>query len=437
MEKEIFELGENAIKLVITEIKRAEKYIKIVVFQMQNLELIDALIEKVKQKIKVEIITLPFTSIYQADIEEEVNKKFLEFSELGGKLHIYDWNIGTTEHTKTVAGPWYGLHAKFILTEKAAIILSANLTNEPEIDAVIINKDNKMIEKFNESFEGIKENYIEDKIINKIKENYNSNKIIDKGKKKNKDNLAEIFAHQKHLSEKQKSILHYPLTMCKEVTEIKETLYVTPFDCIGRNFIKKIIEEAREFVYICSERFTDEDSFYFLDKTKIAGRDIKVLAKFKSQDYQYKIRKLAKDSIALGIELRDLDIHAKLIITDKLVALGSINFNQMNLGFVPKKGFLRGNTEVIYVCRDKAIIEKAKKVFLELFAKSSNVIDKIAEKEGEEIKKFMKNVLDVKKFKDKKEFIKEYMKDEIETRKKLIEKMVAINNRDIGKDKKL
>ena len=142
---ERFEFGEEVIESVIDEIEKAEKYIKIVVFQMQNLKLIDSLLEKVKKKVKVEIITLPFSSIYKGDIEKEVNKKFSEFTKLGGELHVYDWNVGTTEHTKTVSGPWYGLHAKFIVTDKAAIILSANLTNEPEIDALLINDDSEMI----------------------------------------------------------------------------------------------------------------------------------------------------------------------------------------------------------------------------------------------------------------------------------------------------
>lgn len=422
MVNEIFEFGEDVLEKVIDEIKGAEKYIKIVVFQMQNLKMIDSLIDKVKKKINVEVITLPFTSIYGEEIEKEVNKKFKEFNKLGGKLYTYDWNIGTTEHTKTVSGPWYGLHAKFIVTDKAAIILSANLTNEPEIDALIVNHSIDMIKEFNKKFEIIKENYIDDKIIKRIEE-----------KEVKKEVLTEIFTPPKHLNKSQKSILHYPKDMCNDVDEIKETLYVTPFDCMGRNFIERIIEEAEEYVYICTERFTDENFFYFLDKNRLAGKDIQVLTKFKSQDYQYKIRKLAKDSIALGIKLRDLDIHAKLIITDKLIALGSINFNQMNLGFEPKNNFWRENTEVIYISRDKKVIEKAKTKFLNIFSTASNVIDKITLKEGEELKKIMKNVLGMKKFSDKREFIQKCVKEDIENRRKVIEKMVEIRNEEIKK----
>jgi len=419
MVDEVFEFGEGVLSKIIAEIEKAESYVRIVVFQMQNFKLIDALIKKVKNKVKVEVITLPFTSIYGKEIEKEVNEKFQEFSKFGGKLYTYDWNIGTTEHTKSVSGPWYGLHAKFIVTDKAAIILSANLTNESEVDASIINSNKNMIKEFNLRFEEVKEDYIGDEITKKIKLH-----------EKDKNHLSEIFTVPKHLKKDQKSILHYPMSMCKKTEEIKETIYMTPFDCIGRDFIKKIIEEAKEFAYICTERFTDEDFFYFLEKMKLEKKDIQVLAKFKSQDYQYKIRKLAKDSIALGIKLGDMDIHAKLIITDKLVAVGSINFNQMNLGFIPKKGFLRGNTEVIYITRDKKIIKDAREKFLNFFNLSTNVIDKITEKEGGELKKIMKHVLGMKKFADKKEFIKECIREEVENRKQIIEKMVEIRNKE-------
>jgi len=411
MDKEQFEFGYTALRRVIEEIRKAEKYIYIVVFQMQNLELLDELIKKAKSGLEVEIITLPLSSINDPEIEKKVREKFDALSKNKGKLNIFDWNVGTTGHTKSIEGDvWYGLHAKFVVTEKSAIILSANITNEPEIDGVLIEESKEAIEDFNKKFRLIKEFYIENKIRDKISGQLSSNQEVEK-----------VFAPPKAVSSKsQKSILHYPEGICGKIDNLNEGLYLFPFDCRGRDFFIKVIEDAEKFAYITSERFTDEDFYYFLEKMKLRGLDIRVVAKFQSQDYQYKILKNSKDLLALGVGIKSLpSLHAKMIVTDKVLALGSVNLNKMNLGFASQKGFWRENTEVMFICKNKFVIEKAKESFMDLFSKSEEVKDKIILKEGGDLKKLLKNVFNISSSKTSSYLAEQYVEKDIENRKKI------------------
>lgn len=416
MTQEKFKFGNNIIKEIVDELNRAKKYIKIVVFQIHNKDIINKLIEKVKMGVSVEVITLPFDSI-DKKVREEVTKHLKQLEKAGAKLNICDWNIGDTSHTKTVSQDWYCLHAKFIVTDKSAIGLSANLTMHPEFDAILVYDSNEKIAEFNNKFDLVKDLFMN----KKIKENIE--KVVSKEVSK------EILTPLGHITTKN-SVLHYPTELCPDNVEIEEKLYVFPFDCKGRNFMKEIINDAEKFIYISSERFTDEEFYYFLEKMRLKGIDIKVLAKFKSQDYQHKIVKLSKNLLALGVDLKNINLmHAKLVITDKLVALGSINLNKMNLGFRPRPGFWRANTEVMTICKNPKIIEEAKQSFLDVFNSDAaeNVLDKMVLKESDDFGKIIKNVLDTKHYKAKQYLSEKYIKTEIENRKRFFDVIIKAN----------
>ena len=414
MEK--FEFGTNIIDKVLNELDKARKYIKIVVFQIHNEDIINKLIEKAKKGISVEIITLPYESIYDntQNAQEHIIGKLNELENAGANIYICNWNLGDTSHTKTVPGPWHNLHLKFIVTDKMAMALSANLISNEDIDAMFIRNDRRDTEEFNKKFESIKSDYIDNNVIDKIKE-----KITDK------DILKEILTPPEHLDKNQKSILHYPIDLCPDMIEIEEKLYIFPFDCRGRDFIKKIIDDAQEYVYLSTERFTDKEMFYFLQKSKFKGKEIKVLTKFQSQDYQYDIIQFAKNCLSTGIILKDNKlVHAKLIITDKLVALGSINLNQMNLGFIPKKGFWRSNTEAMIICKNKEIINRAKSLFLGIFNNSKDIINNLIKKEVDNFKKIAKEVLGMPLYNCGEYLAEKYLKDETRDRKKCLDILI-------------
>ena len=408
-----FEFGTGIIDKVLGELDKAKKYIRIVVFQIHIEEIINKLKEKVKKGVSVEIITLPYESI-QENVREQVTKNLKELEKMGGIISLCDWNLGDTSHTKTVPGPWHNLHSKFMVTDKSAIVLSANLIGNDDIDAILINDDKIEINDFNKKFESIKDDYINDNIFKKIKD-----------KTENKEDYEEIITPPAHLSKNQKSILHYPLELCPNMENFEEKLYVFPLDCRGRDFVKKVIEDAREFIYISTERFTDKELFYFLPKERLKGKEIKVLTKFQSQDYQYEIIQFAKNCLSTDIGLKDnKSVHAKLIITDKLIALGSINLNQMNLGFIPKKGFWRSNTEVMLICKDKEIIKKAKRLFLEIFNNSEDVIKNLVKKEVDNFKKIAKEVLGTPLYNCGEYLAVKYLKDETRDRKKYLDILI-------------
>ncbi|MBM3233595.1 phosphatidylserine/phosphatidylglycerophosphate/cardiolipin synthase family protein [Candidatus Pacearchaeota archaeon] len=405
-----FEFGTGIIDKVIKEINKAKKYIRIVVFQIHNKEIINKLKEKVKMGVSIELITLPYESI-QENVRAEVTKELKELEKAGGKIYLCNWNLGDTSHTKTVPGPWHNLHSKFMVTDKSAIVLSANLIGNDDIDAILINDDRAEIKDFNKKFESVMEDYMQDKIFKKIKESIES-----------EEDYSEIITPPKHLSRNQKSILHYPIKLCPNMEDIEEKLYVFPLDCKGRDFVKKIIEDSSQFVYISTERFTDKELFYFLQKEGLKNKEIKILTKFQSQDYQYEIIQFAKNCLTTGIELKDNKmVHAKLIVTDKLVALGSINLNQMNLGFEPKKGFWRSNTEVMLICKDKEIIDKAKNLFLGIFSNSDNVIKNLVKKEVDNFKKIAKEVLNMPLYNSGGYLAEKFLREEIVNRKKYLE----------------
>ena len=72
----------------------------------------------------------------------------------GAKLYFCKWNVGDPERTSTAVGRWYSFHGKFIVTDKSAIALSANFTQSPEIDGLLIYRDEpEKINEFNEKFD--------------------------------------------------------------------------------------------------------------------------------------------------------------------------------------------------------------------------------------------------------------------------------------------
>lgn len=398
-----FDFSNNIIKQVIDEIEKAKTYIKIAIFQIHNDSIIDKLVEKVNGRVSVEIITLPYDSINE-DVREHVTKRLEELRNAGATLSFCKWNVGDPERTTTAVGRWYSFHGKFMVTDKAAVSLSANLTNSPELDASLIfdDEENK-IKEFNEKFEELKELFITKK------DGYDGNirrKILDTNNPRAKDVFEVPRSIRRELHGKN-WILHYPPELCPENIEIEEKLYITPFDCRGRNFIMDIIKEAEEFVYISTESFTDKEFPNFLKKIKFRGIDIKILTGYMSMDFSDRMQIFMKELLAAGISLNTTleNLHAKLIITDKLVALSSINLNNMNLGFKKTGGFWRENTETIIVCRDPKMISDAKGKYTDLFDASEKIIDKIAEKNAVVAGKLFKRVFDSVSSADAKKFL--------------------------------
>jgi hypothetical protein len=59
----IFDFSTNVIPLIIKEIESAEKYVRIAIFQLHNQSVLEALDNKLRKGVIVEIATLPYDSI--------------------------------------------------------------------------------------------------------------------------------------------------------------------------------------------------------------------------------------------------------------------------------------------------------------------------------------------------------------------------------------
>lgn len=381
-----FEFSSKVTENIIKELDRAEVFIKIAMFQIHRAEIFEVLKKKLNQGVKIEIITLPYDSIKEK-IRERVQGLFEDLRKNGATIYFCRWNIGDPSRTTTAVGRWYSFHGKMIVTDKCCIALTANFTEEKELDAAIIFKDDE-----NKKNEFIK---IFDSILSLF--------IIPKGENIGtiKNKIYEITGGDERLFELPVEIpeIHrdfwikdYPAELCPTPDTIEEGLYIAPFDCRGRHMLEKVIEEANDFVYLSTETFTDPDFSVFLIKTVInKNLDLRIICGIFSMDFNDRVNDMLREMVAQGIKIRSPKdkIHGKLIVTERAVVVSSINLNKMNLGFSRSKHLWRGNTETILITRDQDLIANAKKNYLEVF----NLCDKVEEKLSEKLEDIANEIL--------------------------------------------
>lgn len=254
-----FDFSINVIPSIIKEIYSAEKYVRIAIFQLHNKAVIDSLNKKLAEGLKIEIFTLPFDSINR-DIRSRVEPLLSELQKNGAIFYFDRWNIGDPSRTTTAVGRWYSFHGKFIVTEKSAIVLSANLTEEQELDAMIVFKnDETRIKELNNQF---------DRLINLfvLRNGSSDGSVKEKIFQAKPDQNGKIFELPKNIGKEHIDhwIREYPLEICASSQDILEKLYLTPFDCIGRELLNGLIDNADQYAYISTETFTDTDFCEFL-----------------------------------------------------------------------------------------------------------------------------------------------------------------------------
>lgn len=407
-DKIIFEFSDDIISTVVAEISRARKFIKIAIFQLHNVNVFNALNAKVQKGVKVEIFTLPYDSI-NIDIQEEVTNQFKVLQDNGAILHFCRWNIGDPERTTTAVGRWYSYHGKFIVTDKSAISLSANFTFASELDAIIIYRDNQnkimeYIEKFNKLLEWfvIPNSGFDGKIHSLV---VNSSYPVP-------ETLFETPRSINAETHKNHWLKDYPSELCPVNVKINDQLYICPLEARGRNLISEIIKNARSYLYISAESFTDENIMDELIRKKINDNiEICILSSGESMDYSDRLSSMLRQLLASGITVKttEKDLHAKLIVSRDVVAVGSINLNKMNLGFSRTASLWRENTETISICTDKLIIQSAKKQFSSVFKNSTHVSTTLAEKIENQVKTILKKYFDLNSRQDAKQIFSRYI----------------------------
>ncbi|MBD3342979.1 MAG: hypothetical protein GF353_28035 [Candidatus Lokiarchaeota archaeon] len=413
-----FRFNNSVVSDVLEEIKKAEEFIKIAIFQIHLEELFNILEEKrVNEGVEIDIFTLPFDSINDS-VREDVVTRLNRLSDLGINIYFCKWNVGDPERTSTAIGRWYSYHGKFIVTDKSAIILSANFTRSDELDAALfIENEQTFIDNFKQKFYELQDLFIIEQ------EGYNGKirrEIINTGL----DNIENIFelpnviettTHQNHW------IKHYPAKLCPDNIDIEEKLYLAPFNVKARKIYEKLLNQAEKYIYISAESFTDVEFALFLRQLKIKKDiDICLLAGFTSMDFSDRIQKMYRELIANDIKLYTIeeDLHAKLIITDKHLLIGSINLNKMNLGFNKTKKYWRENTETFFISSNDTVIQDAKNKFLHQISNSLTMESKLAEKVQKEVTEILNKSFNIKVRKEVKElFSKFILIKEIEVKK--------------------
>jgi hypothetical protein len=390
-----FQLSNRVVSEVLKEIDQAKVFIKIAVFQVHLIDLFTILEKKISSGIQVEIFTLPLDSIHEP-VSEEVSNRLNKLKVLGANLHFCKWNVGDPERTTTAVGRWYSFHGKFIVTEQAAIALSANFTQNNELDACLIIKNEKeLVSNFSKKFEELVNLFVNP---NNGYDGSIREKILNV-KLNNVENVFELPRIIETTIHKNNWVKQYPSALCPDEIIIEDKLYIAPFDIKGRQIYKEIINEAKKFVYISAESFTDSDFGLFLRKSKTSNKiTVKLLSGFTSMDFSDRIQKMYRELLADDIQIFTFDdnLHAKLLITDKHLLIGSINLNKMNLGFSQTKNYWRSNTETFFVTSDKGLISDAKKKFENQLKIASPMEVKLAKKIEKETSNIINKMFNIR-----------------------------------------
>lgn len=321
---------------------------------------------------------MPYDAVNE-DIREQVIKRFQELENKGAILYFCRWNIGDPERTSTAAGRWYSFHGKFIVTDKSAISLSANLTEQSELDAILIYRDEpEKIREFNQKF---------DELLDLFHKSYSgySGKIrslILGTEYPNAESLLRVPKTIETDTHKDHWVLDYPSSLCPDDIALDDRLYLCPFDVRGRIIIQKLIQSAEKYLYISTESFTDPDIYNDIIKARLSGLDVKILTGSTSMDFSDRLQRMLRSLLASGIKVNTTvnPLHAKLLITDHMLAVSSINLNKINLGFSRSTHLWRENTETITLSSNIEIVQLAKLQFENNFDQSINILAKLAER---------------------------------------------------------
>ncbi len=428
-----FKFSMDVIPCVIRELTEAEKYIRIAIFQLHHQDVFDLLKEKCKQGVKVEILTLPYDSINE-DIQRRVTDQFNELENLGAIIHFCKWNVGNPERTTTAVGRWYSFHGKFIVTDTASISLSANFTDHCELDAALIFKEDKEKEiNFNQKFDELLDLFVRPcgEYSGKIRLHVENSGYL------NPQSLFQLPRNIRRGIHENHWILQYPGSICPLKLSKEEGLFILPFDGRARNVIQDIILKAGENIYISTESFTDPDICDDLIAASISGKHIRIITGIVSRDFTDRVQNLLRNLLASGVEVRATSdpLHAKLIITDNIVSLSSVNLNKMNLGIKRPGSTWRANTETIYLSKDAEIIDSARNQFISVFNELNDVRLDLAQKLEKNITNLFYKYYGIRSRKEVKELFSHFfLSQEIEVRKvalkigKIVKKLMGQDN---------
>jgi len=351
------EITKDGFSVLEKIIERAEKYVYLASFLIYDERVANMLIEKSKSGISVELLTTPSDAARSDELKEWSTKLQTRLESSGVKVIPCEWEVGQPQRTvSTFAGgrrpTWFAMHAKYLVTDKHAVIMSADLTQNfnkgGQWDSFVIYDEPKRIQLLSQKYTLMKD------FFNRV-ESYVPKEYIDS------------------TLEPRKLLRGYPL---KEATpSIEDGFYVLPLDAYGRQVIEKLIDYSEDFIYCTYETIYDDKlTFNILKKLITNPRiDFRILSPPLTV-YQQNPLKARANFVQLashGAEIKNLEnLRTKMIITDKGVISGSFDLSVMGIGrFRREKGLKLWveSTEIMDINTDKNFISQAKSSFLELY----------------------------------------------------------------------
>lgn len=354
-------------------IEIAEKYVYLASFLFYDEKVADLLIEKSKSGISVELLTTPSDAARSDELKEWSTRLQKRLESSGVKVIPCELEVGQPQRTvSTFAGgrrpTWFAMHAKYLVTDKHAVIMSADITqdfnNGGDWDSFVVYGEPKRILLLREKYELMKDFFTD----------------------------VECYVPKEYIDsalEPRKLLRGYPL---KEVTpSIEDGFYILPLDAYGRQIIEKLIDDSEDFIYCTYETIYDDKlSFNILKKLITSPRvDFRILSPPLTV-YQQNPLKARANFVQLashGAEIRNLEnLRTKMIITDKAVISGSFDLSVMGIGkFRREKGLKLWveSTEIMDINTDKSFISQAKSSFVELYERASKQYGEWFKKDAE------------------------------------------------------
>ena len=369
-----FSSNKEAIRKVVGE---ADEFISAVSFQFTDGSFIRDLLWDKSRKVDLSIITLPSDSYRDTAERNEIDKLYRDLEQNGAKVYQCVWEVGDPSLTATSlsgeqleggGNKWYSMHGKFIVTEKSALVMSSNFTEAEEIEVYLTISDSYVVKKFKEKFDQLKALFID--------KNKYPGKIYDLV-----DNETKTYIRELRRSSGRLNVKAYPPNLAPS-RSFTSGLYLTPFDGRARGFLDSFIDSAQRFLYLSTERFFDDETVKELVAKAINTKTrIRLITCPPNQIRQNpaKAEQMISELLSAGIEIMVFeDIHAKCWISDKYLAIGSINLGKMNLGFRKTGDFWRANTETIYFDSDKKLIRQAKTEFDDIYEEGTEPLKSIS-----------------------------------------------------------
>lgn len=367
------EVTTNGFSVLKEIMELAEKYVYLASFLFYDEKVAHLLMEKSKSGISVELLTTPSEAARSDEVKEWSSQLQRRLESSGVKIIPCEWEVGQPQRTvSTFAGgrrpTWFAMHAKYLVTDKHAVIMSADITQD-------FNKGGKW-----DSFVI----YDEPKRIQLLREKYELMKDFFTG--------VESYVPKEYIDsalEPRKLLRGYPL---KEVTpSIEDGFYILPLDVYGRQVVERLINKSEEFIYCMYETFYDDKlSFNILNKLITSPRiDFRMLSPPLTV-YQQNPLKARANFVQLashGAEIKNLEnLRTKMIITDKAVISGSFDLSVMGIGKFRRERGLKlwvESTEIMDINTNKSFISQAKSSFLELYERASKQYGKWFKKDAE------------------------------------------------------